>query len=195
MKYLVYSLMLVCSISVAQTKIAHLSFDSLVSGMPETKMATDAAQKYLKGLEEEMLAMKTEFETKYKKYMDEEATMPEMVKKTKMEDLQQLQGRIQDFQNQAQNEYQKKQMELMAPIIKKARKGIQEVAKENGYKFVLDNSSQGGTVLYSELSDDVFSLVKKKLDAMPAAEIPGSKPAETAPNKPVNRTSATKPGK
>jgi len=74
---------LVCSISVAQTKIAHLSFDSLVSGMPETKMATDAAQKYLKGLEEEMLAMKTEFETKYKKYMDEEATMPEMVKKNK----------------------------------------------------------------------------------------------------------------
>lgn len=195
MKYLVFTLIWFSSMAFAQTKFAHLSFDSLVSGMPETKTATEAAQKYLKGLEEEMLAMKTEFETKYKKYMDEEATMPEMVKKTKMEDLQQLQGRIQDFQNQAQNEYQKKQMELMAPIIKKARKGIQEVAKENGYKLVLDNSSQGGTVLYSEPSDDVFALVKKKLEAMPAAEIPGTKIAEPSPNKPANKPTGSKPNK
>ena len=64
MKYFILPLLLVCSISIAQTKIAHLSFDSLVSVMPETKLATEAAQKYLKGLEEEMLAMKTEFETK-----------------------------------------------------------------------------------------------------------------------------------
>ena len=193
MKYFILPLLLVCSISNAQTKIAHLSFDSLVSVMPETKLATEAAQKYLKGLEEEMLAMKTEFETKYKKYLDEEATLPEMVKKSKMEDLQQLQGRIQDFQNQAQNEYQKKQMEVMAPIIKKARKGIQEVAKENGYKYILDNASQGGAVLYSEASDDVFALVKKKLDAMPMAEIPGTGAA--APAKPANKPINGKPGK
>ena len=195
MKYFILPLLLVCSITIAQTKIAHLSFDSLVSVMPETKLATEAAQKYLKGLEEEMLAMKTEFETKYKKYLDEEATLPEMVKKSKMEDLQQLQGRIQDFQNQAQNEYQKKQMEVMAPIIKKARKGIQEVAKENGYKYILDNASQGGAVLYSEASDDVFALVKKKLDAIPMAEIHGTGAAAPAPAKPANKPINGKPGK
>jgi Skp family chaperone for outer membrane proteins len=42
-------------------KIAHLSLDSLVSLMPETKTATEAAQQYLKGLNEESVAMQTEF--------------------------------------------------------------------------------------------------------------------------------------
>ena len=66
-------------------KIAHLSFDSLVGLMPETKTATEAAQIYLKGLEQEIVAMQTEFESKYKDYMEKEATMGDLLKKNKQE--------------------------------------------------------------------------------------------------------------
>ena len=47
-------------------KTAHLSFDSLISLMPETKTATEAAQNFLKGLEQELIAMQTEMDNKYK---------------------------------------------------------------------------------------------------------------------------------
>ena len=160
-------------------KIAHLSLDSLITMMPETKSATDAAQTFFKGLEQESLAMQTELENKYKDYMEKEAGMSEMVKKNKQEDLQQLQTRIQEFQRQAEQEYRKKQAELTAPIYQKAKKGIEAVAKEGGYKYILDTSVQSTSVLYSEASDDVLLLVKKKLDAMPLAEIPGAAPAGT----------------
>lgn len=49
--------------------------------MPETKTATEAAQIYLKGLEQEIVAMQTEFESKYKDYMEKEATMSDLLKK------------------------------------------------------------------------------------------------------------------
>ena len=53
-------------------------------------------------------------------------------------------------------------------IIKKAKKSIDQVAKDNGYKYVLDTST--GLVLYSEPSDDIISLVIKKLGiTVPAA--------------------------
>jgi outer membrane protein len=164
-------------------KIAHLSFDSLVSMMPETKTAMDAAQNYFKGLEQESLAMQTELESKYKDYMEKEAGMSELLKKNKQEDLQQLQARIQDFQRKAEMDYKQKQADLTAPIYQKAKKGIDAVAKEGGYKYVLDTSPQNTTVLYNEGSDDILMLVKKKLDSMPAAEIPGTMPPGTGGNK------------
>lgn len=160
------------SFSQAQ-KIAHLSFDSLISLMPETKTATEAAQTFFKGLEQESLAMQTELENKYRDYMEKQAGMNDLIKKSKEEDLQQLQKRIQDFQGQADTEYRRKTAELTAPIVKKAKSGIDAVAKEGGYKYVLDTSNERTSVLYSETSDDILAAVKKKLDSMPLAEIPG----------------------
>lgn len=165
-------------------KTAHLSFDSLISLMPETKTATDAAQNYLKGLEQELVAMQSEFETKYKDYLEKQPTMSDLLKKTKEEDLQQLQTRIQDFQRQAEQDYKRKQNELTAPIMEKAKKGIEAVAKEGGYKYVLDTSPQSTAVLYSEQGDDILNAVKKKLDSMPLAIIPGIAPQGTGGVKP-----------
>ena len=111
-----------------------------------------------------------------------------MIKKTKQDELQSLQTRIQDFNQQAQMDYQKKSAELTAPIVEKAKKAIEAVAKENGYKYVLDTSS--GTVLFSEQSEDILIAVKKKLDSMPAAIIPGANP-----EKPKTNSGTTKSGK
>lgn len=175
LKKTIFALTAIGSLTLAKSqKIAHISLDSLVSVMPETKIAKDAAQAYYKGIENESISMQTELETKYQKYMQDEATMSEVIKKNKQEELNQLQRRIEDFKMQAQQDYQKKSAELTAPIMEKAKKGIEAAAKEGGYKYVLDTSV--GNVLYSEPSDDIFAAVKKKLDSMPLAQIPGGMP-------------------
>jgi outer membrane protein len=153
-------------------KIAHISLDSLVSLMPETKTAKDVAQNYLKSLEGEIAKMTEEFQKKYTDYMAAGEGMSELVRKTKEEELTQMQRRIEDFRGQAQQDYQKKYSELTQPIMDKAKKGIEAAAKEGGYKYVLDTSM--GNVLYSEPADDILMMVKKKLDAMPLANIPGA---------------------
>ncbi|MBX3163183.1 MAG: OmpH family outer membrane protein [Bacteroidetes bacterium] len=155
-------------------KIAHIRFDSLVTMMPETKVAQDAAQNYLKGIEQELMTMQNEFETKYKEYLEKEMHMSELQKRNRQEDLQQLQKRIEDFRSQAQQDYQMKYAELTAPIITKAKQGIEAVAKEGNYKYVLDTSIETTNVLYSEPADDILNAVKKKLDTMPKAVIPGT---------------------
>jgi len=163
-------------------KIAHLNLDSLITIMPETKTAKDVAQTYYKGIEAEIAAMQTELETKYKYYIENEPTMSDPVKKNKQDELNQLQKRIEDFKQQAQMDFQRKSAELSAPIEDKAKKAIDAVAKEGGYKYVLDTSPQARVVLYSEPSDDIFATVKKKLDSMPLATIPGTT-GSTTPNK------------
>jgi outer membrane protein len=161
------------TVSVAQ-KIAHIQLDSLITLMPESKKALDMAQEYGKQLEKEITAMQTEFQTKLVDYQTNAASYSDLVKKSKEEDLQMLQQRIEAFREQASQDYQKKYGELSKPIYEKAKKGIEAVAKENGYKYVLDTST--GMVLYSEASDDILPLVKKKLDGMPEAVLPGAIP-------------------
>src|SRR5246127_608470 len=155
--------------AVAQ-KIAHIQLDSLITIMPETKQAQEVAQGYLKDLEKQVASMKAEFDGKYQDYVTNEAGYSDLVKKTKQEELQALNQRIEDFRTQAQQDYQKKSGDLSKPIYEKAKKAVDAVARENGFKYVLDTST--GIVLFHEPSDDIFALVKKKLETMPAAVLP-----------------------
>ena len=183
----------VCTAGLSAQKIAHISLDSLVSLMPETKTAKDVAQNYLKNLEGEIAKMTDEFQKKYSDYMAAGETMSELVRKTKEEELTQMQRRIEDFRGQAQQDYQKKYGELTAPIMEKAKKGIEAVVKEGGYKYVLDTSM--GNVLYTEPADDILLSVKKKLDGMPMANIPGAGGNQAPVKKDTPQKTPPNPGK
>jgi outer membrane protein len=170
-------------------KIGYVALDSLVSSMPESKKAQDIAQDYLKSLEKEVTTMQTEFQNKYNDYLANEATYSDLLKKTKQEELQSLKDRIDQFQQSAQQDYQRKNAELSKPLYDKAFKALEAVAKEGGYKYIMDSSA--GILLYKEPGDDVLVAAKKKLATMPAAVLPESKaantpaPATPAPTKPV----------
>jgi outer membrane protein len=146
MKTLVKSIAIVAftvgTITLAKAqKIAHISLDSLITTMPESKTAQEVAQKYLKDLETQVATMDNELQTKYADYMKNKDTYSALVASTKETELQDLNKRIEDFKMQAQQDYQRKYGELSKPIYDKAKKAIDIVAKENGYKYVLDTSA------------------------------------------------------
>ena len=61
----------------------------------------------------------------------------------------------------AQEQLQGREQELLKPIIYRAKKAIEDVAKEGGYTYILDAGT--AAVLYSQDSDDIMPQVKKKL--------------------------------
>ncbi len=153
--------MMASSFTANAQKIAHVNLDSLISIMPESKIAQQAVQAYAKQLEQQVTAMQTELQTKYAEFQEKSKDLAEVVRASKEKELNDLNTRIQEFQQQAQSDYQKKTAELSKPVYDKAKKAIDVVAKENGYKYALDTSS--GLVLYSEPADDIIALVVKKL--------------------------------
>jgi outer membrane protein len=157
----VSALVAVSSFTANAQKIAHINLDSLISVMPETKVATQSVQDYAKQLETQVTAMQTELQTKYEDYQAHQKDMPELVRASKEKELNDLNQRIQDFQQQAQTDYQKKSAELSKPVYEKAKKAIDQVAKDNGFRYVLDTST--GMVIYNDPADDIFNIVIKKL--------------------------------
>jgi outer membrane protein len=166
--------LLVSSYTASAQKVAHINLDSLITLMPESKVAQQAVQDYAKQLEQQIVAMQTELQTKYEAFQKDAPNMAPIVKESKEKELNDLNQRITDFQQQAQADYQKKSADLSKPVYEKAKKAIDQVAKETGYKYVLDTST--GLVLYSEPTEDIFNAVMKKLGITAPA-------ANTAPKK------------
>ena len=142
-------------------KTASIRLDSLLSVMPEMMAAKKASADYSKQLESTLADMQKELNDKNVVYQNNEKTYTDLIKQTKQKELQDINKRIQDFQTQAQADFQKKNVELMKPINEKAKKAIAKVAKAKGYKIVLDTTLGG--VLYYEPTDDIFLLVKAEL--------------------------------
>jgi outer membrane protein len=177
--------LVVSSFTAGAQKIAHINLDSLITLMPESKTAQQSVQDYAKQLEQQVTAMQTELQSKYEAYQAGSKDLAEVVRASKEKELNDLNQRIQDFQQQAQTDYQKKSAELSKPVYEKAKKAIDQVAKENGYRYALDTSS--GIVLYNEPADDIIGLVIKKLGiTVPApgtAPVAPVAPTKTAPTK------------
>lgn len=153
---------LIClsTISNAQ-KIATVDFDSLITILPQMDSVKKASQAHVKQLESQMMGMQTELQTKYQDYQTKEKEMTDLIKGIKKKELEELNQRIQDFQASAQQEIQKKNADLAKPLQAKVKKAIEQVAKEKGYKIVLDSGA--GNLLYSEQTDNIFAAVKAKL--------------------------------
>jgi len=129
--------------------------------MPESTEMQTELQSYAKGLESSLAAMQAEGEKKLADYQQNEATMSDLVKQDKVRELESIQQRILEFQQNAQESLAAKEQELITPILDKARKAIEDVAKEGNFTYIFDAST--GNILYAAESENVLPLVKAKL--------------------------------
>jgi outer membrane protein len=144
----------------AQSKMGYISLNELITDMPEYKKADTSMVDFQNALNQNFDDMKKEFNEK-----DSLLSSKDTVKYTraqieiKRKQLGELYLRLQGYQQNASQQYQQKQQELMGPIQKKAQETVQQVAKENGFTYVFLKDA----LLVSPPAEDLLPLVKKKL--------------------------------
>ncbi|MGE0561598.1 MAG: OmpH family outer membrane protein [Flavobacteriales bacterium] len=143
------------------TKIGHINSNELLSAMPERTKIQKDLETYANDLRTTLETMRKEYETKIKDFQGKQDVMTEVIKNSKIKEITDLEKRITEFQQTAEADLQKKEEELLQPVIDKAKEAINAVAKEGSYTLVLDSSV--GVVLYSVEGDDILPAVKKKL--------------------------------
>ena len=142
-------------------KLGHINSNDLMQIMPGRDTAMALLQKEVEDLQTEMEEMKKEYETQVNNYLAKKDQLSELIRKSKESDIQKMAERIETFQANAQKLLEERQEALLKPIVDRAKAAIEEVGKENGYTYIFDAGV--GTVLYSQDSDDIMPLVKKKL--------------------------------
>ena len=145
----------------AQSKVAHVNVQQLISEMPEVVAAQNELAKLEKDYTTQIDNAFKEFQTKAQSYSADAANQTDVTNQARQKELESMQTNLQEFRDSAAQELQKKQMDLMTPLLEKARNAITKVGKEQGFNYVIDSSPNGGIILAD--GKDLLADVKKEL--------------------------------
>ncbi len=145
----------------AQSKVAHIDVQQLLSDMPEMKAAQSELKKLSETLQADIQGAMTELRNKFTQYNSEAANMSKEENDKRAAELQGHEKTIGEAQQNAQQEIQKKQAELFAPISDKAKAAIEKVAAAQGYDYVIDAQAGGGLIVAK--GKDLLAEVKQEL--------------------------------
>ena len=143
-------------------KFGHINSRELLLAMPESDSAQARIQKLASDYELQMEEMQVELNNKIDNYVQSRDSYTDLIRQTKEADIQEMQQRIANFEQMAQQDLQAQQNEMMRPILEKANNAIKVVADENGFIYIFDTGS-GNPVYWSEKSIDILPLVKTNL--------------------------------
>lgn len=161
--FLTVALFAINGFASAQTvKIAHVNTNEVMNAMPDKAKAEKSLENYYNELQEQLKVMYTEYQNKLQDYQANAETMSNLVKQSKEKELVDLESRITAFQANAENEFDNKRAELLAPLLEKIQNAINAVGREKGYTYILDLAT-GAAVYVSADAIDVTKDVKAKL--------------------------------
>ena len=147
------------TIAKAQGKIGYVSADEIISLMPEAAKIDTQLNAYQQALYQNAQIKQTDFNDAVAKFVKDSVTMSPSVKEVRRADLQKQSQELSGIEQQIQQQMQQKQQELAAPLQKRLQQAIQDVARENGYAYILPREA----LLVMPPGDDIGNLVKKKL--------------------------------
>jgi outer membrane protein len=122
----------------AQAKTAHVDVNEIISKMPAMLDAKKQLEKLQTTYDTEYKTMVDEYQAKIRKYDQEADTVGDAVNATRQTEVQDLIKRITDYGENAKKELQKKESDLVSPLIDKIKASITKVGKAKGFQYVLN---------------------------------------------------------
>ena len=151
-------------------KVGHVVYERVIANMPETRALQVELAKITKTYKDDIDGMKKKFDDKIKKYSAEQGQQTEDTNLQRGQEIKVDQSRIQQAEQAAYQDIQEKQQNKLIPIVSKARKAINEVAKAKQILYVLDASARGGLLVAN--GEDLYEAVKVKLGLLPDQKQP-----------------------
>ena len=147
-----------------ELKFGHIDTETLILALPDYDTAVARLERFSRELSNAHELMQVEFNNKYFAYERDAANLTDIVRQARENELQDINRRIQEFQQTAQQQLQERQAEYFQPIMANVNKAINDVGRENGFIYIFA-VGQGSTVNYFDeaKSVDVMPLVKAKL--------------------------------
>lgn len=160
MKKLIIILALAMPMLANAQKYGHVNTQELFQLMPELKTVQGKLDSLNKQYETLLMQMQEEYRTKLQDYQNQQATLPDVIKQSKEDELVSMQERLQATYQTAQQDVDQKQREWIAPIHEKMAKAIQKVGADKGFTYIFDTAA---TLYVGTDAIDAMPDVKKEL--------------------------------
>ena len=147
-------------------KFGRIDMQAVIQSMPEMTQVQANFEKAQKDYEDHLEGLQVELNNKVNDYQKVQATLSESSKQLKQRDIQDLQQRLQQYYQLAEEELQKTQTELMAPLYEKADAAIKKICKAEGIIVAFTIGSMA--YLDEAATIDITEKVKTEVGAVAA---------------------------
>ncbi len=146
-------------------KFGHVNSQEVLMNLPQMKDIQAKLEKMAKDYETELTAKSEEYEKKMKEFLDpKNENIDPLLKQSRQKDLIDLEAKIDNIKQAAQEQLQREQAKQIEPIITMAKDEINAIGKEKGFIYIFDISAGGAVVYASDKSEDITPLLKQRLE-------------------------------
>ena len=163
LKKIALILLLIAPMTVFAQKFGHIKTQAIISIMPEYTKAQTDIETMQKQYEAEIRRASEELQKKFTEYQQEQANLPKNIQERRQKELQDLNEKGMQMQQDAQQELERAWMSMLEPIAKKIDDAIKAVGQEGGYVYIFDLNTTQIPFISETYSTDVTGTVKAKL--------------------------------
>lgn len=166
--------------SIAQIKIGYTNIELILAYMPETEQMNKDLQIYAGKLDKALKVEEDYFQLKMNEYtsLSKANKLTPADDENRQRELMKLDSSLQRKQALQEQQILAMQQELIQPSLDKLQNAINEISKEEGYTYILNQSTSTGvsTILFGPESDNITDKIFKKL----GVEVPAALKGEEA---------------
>ena len=130
-----------------ELSIGYVDPQLILSKMPEMKAVQQRLQNFAERKQEELAQKEADFRKQLEEFQQKSAVISEDARAKEEQRLGELNVQLQEFQSQLQQEMQRKQEELVGPLLQQIEKAINTVAERQGLTYVLNTTTRSGDVI------------------------------------------------
>lgn len=149
-------------------KIGFADIDYIFSKLPESKQIQSELKSLQLQLENQLRAKYDEFRKKYEVFSSQSDSMDFTGYLNSQKELQLLQENLQKFEQECQASFDRKQGQLINPVLQKIHNAIRDVAYKQKYQLILSlTASSRNLVLHADDRSDISDIILQKLGVAP----------------------------
>ena len=145
-----------------QISVAYVNTTELLNEFPEKEQAKQQLLTLIDNYKKELEMMQNQYNKKYSDYITYQASLAENIKLRRMQELTELEKRMQMFMELAQKDIENQEKVLLEPLKKKISEAIRAVGIEQNYMVIYDLADHGIAFVSPE-AVDANPFVKEKL--------------------------------
>jgi len=163
------------------SKIAYVNTEALMAIAPGRAAVDSVLQREGDGYKAELAKMQDSLNNMLTKFQKNEPTMTAAAKDQQQKAMQALNTEMQARQLQLQQKFQAHQSDLMAPILERVRKVLDDIRIEDGYAMIIANDPGNQIIVAADKNLDITERVVARLRSVTAAEKEKTPAAATKP--------------
>lgn len=160
--FLTLSAILPAQNSQVQVTVAYVNTTDLLNDFPAKEAATQKLIVLSENYKKELEVMQNEYNKKYSDYITYQSSLDENIKLRRMQELTELENKMQQFMQLAQQDIEQQEKAMLEPLKKQISDAIYQVGVEQNFTVIYDLADPG-IAFINPVAVDANPLVKAKL--------------------------------